>query len=180
MNYNLDDQTILKYANACVKNFPTFLYTSQRREDALCEALFGICKGLKTYNPNRNASLDTWVTNCGKWQLCEAMEEICSDKALFYTECIRLDMDDSHEITNTDIMQNVISRINNELVCNKLLSCLTEREKDYIFLKYFEGRTQLEIAEMQGCTKSNISCTFHRIMDKLRKQAAELGLKGYD
>lgn len=51
-----------------------------------------------------------------------------------------------------------------------LISKLPDREQEIVYLKFFEGRRNKDIAEMMGLSETNVGTIVHRCMKKLRKK----------
>lgn len=58
----------------------------------------------------------------------------------------------------------------NELVINQLMKSLEEKEQKIIKLRYFENRTQCEVAKEMGMSQVQVSRMERRILQYLRKQ----------
>ena len=59
----------------------------------------------------------------------------------------------------------------NKVMIDEILSSLTEREKEIIFLHYFRGRTQSEIAKYIGVSQVQISRIEKKAMKRIRENA---------
>lgn len=89
------------------------------------------------------------------------------------------------DIIGTDseeVIENVISEMKIEVVRNAL-KCLTSRERQIILLRYgldeINRKTQAEIAEMFGCTKSLISREEAKALIKMRHPRNTRKLKDF-
>ena len=51
-----------------------------------------------------------------------------------------------------------------------LLKDLPEREREIIYLKFYEGYTNKTIAKIEGLTETNVSTIVHRAINKLREK----------
>lgn len=58
----------------------------------------------------------------------------------------------------------------NRIMIKQLLETLDERDKKIIILRYFQNKTQSEIADMVGMTQVQVSRTEKKILEKLKKQ----------
>ena len=58
----------------------------------------------------------------------------------------------------------------NELVVAQLLATLDEKEQQVIRLRYFENKTQCEVAEVLGMSQVQISRLERKILVHLREQ----------
>lgn len=58
----------------------------------------------------------------------------------------------------------------NRIMVKQLLETLNERDKKIIILRYFQNKTQSEIAEIVGMTQVQVSRTEKKILEKLKKQ----------
>ncbi len=55
---------------------------------------------------------------------------------------------------------------------SNLLSGLSEREREVIYMRFFEGLTQIEIARRLGISQMHISRLLNKILEKLRRAAS--------
>ena len=53
----------------------------------------------------------------------------------------------------------------------KLLSILTQREQQVIYMRFFRGMTQIEIARRLSISQMHVSRLLRKILDKLRGEA---------
>lgn len=53
------------------------------------------------------------------------------------------------------------------------ISMLTERQREFVYLKFYENKTQEEIAQIYGISKQSVSDSMRRIYASLKKQIQE-------
>lgn len=58
----------------------------------------------------------------------------------------------------------------NNLALDAAVSKLDQREKNIIFLRYFQGRTQMEIAEQIGISQAQVSRLEKNALERIKKQ----------
>lgn len=58
----------------------------------------------------------------------------------------------------------------NHMLLEQLLSCLTENERELIHLRYFQDKTQMEVAKKMGISQVQVSRMEKRILLHLRKK----------
>ncbi len=82
--------------------------------------------------------------------------------------------EEDNGVTLMDRMEETAAedtRVVDKLLLKELLSSLDSRERKLIFLRYFQDRTQSEIAKVLGVSQVQVSRLESRIMKKLRKEA---------
>lgn len=86
-------------------------------------------------------------------------------KTIYYSE--------GNEITLMDKLEDKkdeTAQLMNQLTVKKLMSSLGEREEEIIRLRYFEEKTQTEIAKILGISQVQISRIEKKVLEKLRKE----------
>jgi len=66
--------------------------------------------------------------------------------------------------------QNLIT---NKIAISQLINDLKEREKQVIFLRYFKGRTQTEVAKIIGTTQVQVSRIEKRCLETMKKKLTD-------
>ena len=56
----------------------------------------------------------------------------------------------------------------NQLVLEQLLDSLTEKEREIILMRYYEDKTQTQVAEKIGISQVQVSRLEKKILQKLR------------
>lgn len=82
--------------------------------------------------------------------------------------------EDDNGITLMDRMEETAAEdthVVDKILLKELLSRLDSRERKLIFLRYFQDKTQSEIAKVLGVSQVQVSRLESRIMKKLRKEA---------
>ena len=67
-------------------------------------------------------------------------------------------------------------RVDREMIIRELVAELPERERTIIFLRFFEGKTQPEIAEQVGVSQSYLSRILRRTLLDLKEHLGDLPL----
>ena len=67
----------------------------------------------------------------------------------------------------TDIHEKIESKIDGEMAV-KMLGAISEKYKEVIFMKYVEGFSNKEIAEMLDVTENSVSVKLHRGLKKIK------------
>ena len=82
--------------------------------------------------------------------------------------------EEDNGVTLMDRMEETAAedaQVVDKLLLKELLSRLDSRERKLIFLRYFQDKTQSEIAKVLGVSQVQVSRLESRIMKKLRKEA---------
>ena len=72
-----------------------------------------------------------------------------------------------HETIGAD--DNTFERIENRDFLEKSLNKFNDAEKEFIRMRYFDNRTQKEIADRMGVSQMYISRLERKVIDKFRK-----------
>lgn len=106
------------------------------------------------------------------------IDERLIDDVMRYQDNVRsLDeviMDDGKKLTLLDRLSLKKSNISDDMVSlREGLENLTEEERELINLRYFEDRTQSEIAKFWGTNQVNVSRNEKKVLKKLKKNLCE-------
>lgn len=83
---------------------------------------------------------------------------------------------DGHEVYLIDSINNgfdEIEKIVDNMVLEKVINILNEEEKNIIKLRYYEGKTQTQIADMMGMSQVQVSRYEKKIIERLRRAVRE-------
>ena len=128
-------------------------------EDIVSEAFLHAARSFDRFDPER-AKFSTWVISiarncivdyCRRERPTAALEDV--PEGTYATEDEVADQSDDQE-----------------LVIN-LLRCLDDGERELVFMKYYEGKRNVEIAEALGMNASTVSTKLARAMAKMRMTA---------
>jgi len=65
------------------------------------------------------------------------------------------------------------SVITNKIAVTQLLENLKEKEKEVILLRYYRGKTQMEVAKIMGTSQVQISRIEKRALEEMKKRLSE-------
>ena len=145
-----EKQALIKFDKMAIKIAKQ--YSGKNEFDDLYQvAKIGIIEAVRTYNPER-ASLSTHVFNM---ILSNVRKLVLKESNLIYIppyvkqeiKDVRVDIE-SFDIADTNIFNEIF---------NQLLNPLTQKQREVIKLKYLEGLTVAEIANIMGCSHQNVS-----------------------
>jgi RNA polymerase sigma factor (sigma-70 family) len=131
-------QTCYKYA---------FLLTQDELNACIDSALW---KCYLDYDDSRG-DFDSWLKLCIRWECCELINR---------NRCRECYLEDLDESPSEDFSFNSI-------LINELLDNLTNIEKSVIIAKFFDGKTQKEIAEEFGYSRQGIKAIVERALKKM-------------
>lgn len=83
---------------------------------------------------------------------------------------------DGHEVYLIDSINNgfdEIEKIVDNMVLEKVINILNEEEKNIIKMRYYEGKTQTQIADMMGMSQVQVSRYEKKIIERLRRAVRE-------
>lgn len=133
------------------------------KDDIISEGFFGLCKAAKLFNPDLNVKFVTYAT---KMIVIEMLLYIRNNKKTVEKTIILEDfMTPSYNDATEDIMS-----------LNQVVAYLrkTLSEKSFkIFQMWMSGMSKVEIAQVVGCTRQNISTLIKRISEKVKRKFTE-------
>jgi len=154
-------------------------------DDLISIGTIGLIKGINSFNQEKGVRLATYVSRCID---NEILMYLRSSKKLgaevYLNEPIGKDKDDN-EITLMDVLENDERNIEDEIDLNikikelyhKMKQFLKPREKSILEMRFgLEGekpKTQNEIAEMMGISRSYVSRIETKAIGKLAKEMRE-------
>ena len=83
--------------------------------------------------------------------------------------------DENDGLSLLDKMSNHIDEANvltNKLCIQQAINNLKDNEKQIIFLRYYKGKTQTEIAKIMGITQVQVSRIEKRVLENMRVKLA--------
>lgn len=125
-------------------------------EDLYQIAKISIIEAVRNYDKKRGAKLSTHVFTVILFNLknfsmknnCLIYQPSYSDKKIQ-----RIDLDQADLVNN---LQDDYDKVENKIILQKAFSSLTPKQKQIIKLKYLDGYTSSEIAEILNCSHQNI------------------------
>ena len=177
----LIERNLRLVAHVCKK------YTSNYadNDDLISIGTIGLIKGINSYKPEKSVRLATYVSRCID---NEILMHLRSTKKLgaevYLNEPIGKDKDDN-EITLIDVLVNDEKNIDDEIdlkmkikqLYKKMKDFLKPRERNILELRFgLDGKkpkTQNEIADMMGISRSYVSRIETKAIGKLAKEIRE-------
>lgn len=129
-------------------------------EDVVAEAFLNAARFYHRFDPSR-AKFSTWVISIARHCMSDYLER----------EADAVKLDDVPESTYA------IESLHDELVGNqdlvlRMMTALDTDERELVFLKYYEGKRNVEIAEQLGLNPSTVSTRLSRALAKMRNAAS--------
>lgn len=155
--------------------------TGKETDDLISIGTIGLIKAITTYDPSRGTRLATYAARCID---NEILMSIRSNKKVKFEVSLQEPIGrdkEGNEISLIDILGSNIDQVLDEVylklqikkMYDKLNEVLKDREKKIIVLRYglLDGgrRTQREIADMLGISRSYVSRIEKRAIKKLNK-----------
>ncbi len=170
-NLRLVAHVVKKYSN-----------TKFDQDDLISIGTIGLIKGINTFNVNKGSKLSTYVSRCIDNEILMYLRSTKKLNAEVYlNEPIGKDKDDN-VVTLQEVLENDERNIEDEVdlkmkikkLYHKIGEILKDREKTIIELRFGLGgikpKTQHEIAEMMGISRSYVSRIESRAISKLSKE----------
>ena len=162
-------------------------YTSPNAslDDLISIGTIGLIKGVNTYNSKKGVKLSTYISRCIENEILMFFRNSKKlNSEVFLNEPIGKDKDDN-VVTLQEVLENDERNIEDEvdlkmkikLLYKKIGEVLKDREKTIIELRFGLGghkpKTQHEIAELMGISRSYVSRIETKAINKLAKEIKE-------
>ncbi|HTY62917.1 MAG TPA: sigma-70 family RNA polymerase sigma factor [Acidobacteriota bacterium] len=150
------------------------LLDPEEARDTTQEVFIAVHRSLAVWNPQR-ANFSPWIyrlaTNraIDHWRLRRRRAEVS------LTEIP--EMKSRHTSPSRDTlghMEKVLERKEKAADVQRFLETLPQPQRQFVFLRYFEGMTLNEIAEMEGCKLGTVKSVLHRATNALRLKLRQL------
>lgn len=154
-------------------------------DDLISIGTIGLIKGINTFNVDKNVRLATYASRCIENEILMYLRSTKKLGAEVYlNEPIGKDKDDN-EISLIDILENDDKNVEDEIdfklkmkqIYQKIKSVLQTREQIIIDLRFGLGgkkpKTQNEVAEMLGISRSYVSRIETKAIKKLAEELTE-------
>ena len=150
-------------------------------EDMISIGTIGLLKAVDTYNPGKGSKLATYAARCIDNELLMMLRterKLAREVSLY--EPIGTDKE-GNEIAFIDVVEDASADIVDSMVRSEHIrkmyafieTALTRREKDIIYMRYglygSAEKTQKEIAEQMGISRSYVSRIEKKALTKLRQ-----------
>ncbi len=159
--------------------------TNIDQDDLISIGTIGLIKGINSFNMDKNIRLATYAARCIENEILMFIRSNKKTKAEVYlNEPIGKDKDDN-EVTLIEVLENEGRSIEDEIdikfkikqLYNKMKDILKDREKYILELRFGLGgkkpKTQHEIAEMMGISRSYVSRIETKAISKLSEVIKE-------
>lgn len=132
-------------------------------EDITSEAFLKAARNFERFDETR-AKFSTWVVAIARNCMTDFYRKSRPEAPLDDSIAVTLAAESSHE-----------ERLCNEDLVKQLLATLDPNERQLIFMKYYEGKGNVEIAEELAMNPSTLSTKLSRAVSKMRTAAKALG-----
>lgn len=163
-------------------------YSSSKveQDDLISIGTIGLIKGIKSFNVENGTRLSTYVSRCIDNEILmhlRATKKLGAE--VYLNEPIGKDKDDN-VVTLQEVLENDERNIEDEvdiklkikLLYEKMKEVLKDREKTILELRFGLGgkkpKTQHEIAEMMGISRSYVSRIETKAINKLSKENSKI------
>ena len=159
--------------------------TNIDQDDLISIGTIGLIKGINSFKVNKGSKLSTYVSRCIDNEILMHLRSTKKLNAEVYlNEPIGKDKDDNI-VTLQEVLENDERNIEDEvdlklkikLLYKKIKSVLKDRERTIIELRFgldgHKPKTQHEIAEMMGISRSYVSRIETKAIGKLAKEIKE-------
>lgn len=155
------------------------------QDDLISIGSIGLIKGINSFNPDKGSKLSTYVSKCIDNEILMYLRSTKKLSAEVYlNEPIGKDKDDNVvtlqevlEVDDKNIEDEVDLKLKIKLLYDKIKSVLKDRERTILELRFgLDGnkpKTQHEIADMLGISRSYVSRIETKAIGKLAKEIKE-------
>ncbi len=177
----LIERNLRLVAHVCKK----YANTNVEQDDLISIGTIGLIKGINSFNVDKGARLSTYVSRCIDNEILMHLRAIKKlNSEVYLNEPIGKDKDDNivtlQEVLENDersIEEEVDLKIKIKKLYQKMKEVLKDREKTIIELRFGlngnKPKTQNEIAEMMGISRSYVSRIETKAIGKLSKEIKE-------
>lgn len=162
-NDRLDDRKLEEiYNRYYAKVYNYFFYRVLDRdltEDLTSAVFLKVIKKINTFD-EKKASFSTWINRIASNVLIDYYRSKKNE--------LRIDAYENHLYVDFEDQRKKLTNEINKMVFD-MLTQLTEEERELIYLKFYDEKTNREIARLLGINESTISSRVFRLMKKLKK-----------
>ncbi len=157
-------------------------YTGKEVDDLISVGTIGLIKAITTFNSEKGTRLATYAARCIENEILMVIRSMKKSKSeVFLQDPIGIDKEGNEislmDVLGTDsdtVIDEVESKIQTKSLYNKMSCVLKEREKVVLEMRYGlingKSKTQREIAELLGISRSYVSRIEKRALKKLCKE----------
>ena len=159
-----------------------YVSTNVEQDDLISIGTIGLIKGINSFNVNKGSKLSTYVSRCIDNEILMHLRATKKQNSEVYlNEPIGKDKDDN-VVTLQEVLENDERNIEDEvdltmkikLLYSKIKEVLKDRERTILELRFgldgYKPKTQHEIAEMMGISRSYVSRIETKAIHKLSKE----------
>ena len=177
----LIERNLRLVAHVCKK----YVSSSVEQEDLISIGTIGLIKGINSFNSDKGVKLATYVSRCIDNEILmhlRATKKLGAE--VFLNETVGKDKDDNivtlQEILESDernVDEEVDLKMKIKTLYSKMKEVLKDREKTILELRFGLGgrkpKTQNQIADMMGISRSYVSRIETKAISKLSKEIKE-------
>lgn len=143
-----------------VYNYVSFrMAGSQDAEDIVSEAFLKAARSFNAFDPNR-ARFSTWVVSIARNCLVDYWRKQRSNAPIEEVPDTVIAVEDDYAGLNEDAA-----------LARKLLAGLDESDRELVFLKYYKGMKNVDIAQELGMNASTVATRLQRALARMRATA---------
>ena len=171
--HSVEDYLIKKYKPMVLKKAHAMFLIGGEQEDLIQEGMIGLFKAVQDYQPEKEASFQTFARICIDRQIYNAIKSSNRQKHQPLNTYVSLSAKDD-ENTLDDIWAQspetiVIDQENRRLLEEEIFRSLSSMEKK-VLEYYLEGCSYVEISRLLDKSPKSIDNALQRIKTKIREQ----------
>lgn len=128
-------------------------------EDVVAESFLKAAKSFGKFDPSQ-AKFSTWVVSIARNCMADHWRKSRPAATLDGVPDSVLALEDDYPSLNED-----------EALVRRLLRCLDDEARELVFMKYYEGKKNVDIARELGMNESTVATKLHRALRKMRTAA---------
>ena len=168
------DYLMEKYKNMVRKKARNMFLIGGENDDLIQEGMIGLFKAVRDYQPDREASFQSFANLCIDRQIYSAIKSSNRQKHQPLNTYVSLSSSETEEDLRDTYAEHdnpesiLIDRENVSALENEMEKSLSSLENRVLHL-YLEGNSYIEIAEILGKTPKSIDNALRRIRKKIKK-----------
>lgn len=164
----VEERKVFNIANSLAWNFykNNSIFTFDEIQST---AYMGLVKGLNSYKENHGKKLTSWVYSKVKWEILGMFEE---EKKIQHISLYETD-DDNYSLEEKLGSDEFEEELLNQVLIKKALTALTSEEIKLIYLKFYDGLSYSEIANITNYSKSKIAYKIPKALEKMKSKLNE-------
>lgn len=169
------DYLMEKYKDMVKKKARTMFLVGGDNDDLIQEGMIGLFKAVRDYQPDKDASFQTFARMCVERQLYNAIQTSNRQKHQPLNSYVSLSQEDAETENHlkemwVDNPESIIIDEENTRKLQKDITATLSPMENQVLQLYLDGNRYTDIASIMKKTPKSIDNALHRIKSKIREQ----------